>query len=118
MKRIIAVVAFGALAVIAGQGTANAEVTTQSGSERDHMTSNSSYEGTTNDAEDHMASDLEGSGVVSQNGSYKARQLSRLVPVQVEVLDPITGEVIGYETKYVWVEPKEPLNSIVVVYNP
>ncbi len=118
MKRTMTVLAIVSLATLAGAGIASAEVTSQSGSERDHMSSNSSYEGTSNDAEDHMASDLEGSGIVSQNGSYQPRQLSRLVPVQVEVIDPITGDVIGYETKYVWASPKEPLNSIVVVYNP
>jgi hypothetical protein len=52
----VAPIATAAILFGAGAGIAQAtEITTQAGSEVDHMTSNSSHEGTTASAEDHMS---------------------------------------------------------------
>jgi hypothetical protein len=53
-RSAIAVIAVTAAAIIGAAGAASAEITTQSGSEVDHMEKSS--KGTSNSAEDHMTS--------------------------------------------------------------
>ncbi len=113
IARSIAIIfaTFGFIAL--GAGMANAEVISQSTSEEDHMIL--TEEGTSHEDSAPIKIGMPHSpGIVTDKSesSIPTPQLRHLV--QVPVVEPLTGVVVGYD--WVWVEANEPPPAAVFIH--
>lgn len=117
MRKLATILIAASAALLLGAGVANADITSQSTSESDHMAKSS--EGTSNAAEDHMANN--GPGIVRGEGTKRVLDIVGYKPVFDEEGNQVfedDGETPVLQAVWGWVPIGSGVAPATIVHNP